>query len=91
MKQKLKERSILENTMNKLLVILVLLSGCATFSLESPTGWKANYYRFWDQELSGVVFKMDKNGTVEGGIESQTSHQEKTIQLLLQTLLQGGK
>lgn len=77
--------------MKKLLLCLILLSGCASFVLESPTGWKASYSRFWDQELSGVSFKMDKNGTVEGGIESQTSHQDKTIQLLLQTLLEGTK
>ena len=79
--------------MRKIILCLILLSlvSCASFELESPTGWKANYSRFWDQELSGVNFKMDKNGTVEGGIESQTSHQDKTIQLLLQTLLQGAK
>lgn len=79
--------------MRRLIVCLILLSliSCATFELESPTGWRAKYSRFWDQELNGVNFKMDKNGTVEGGIESQTSHQDKTIQLLLQTLLQGGK
>ena len=79
--------------MRKIILYLILLSlaACATFKLESPTGWKAEYSRFWDQELSGVNFKIDKNGTVEGGIESQTSHQDKTIQLLLQTLLQGAK
>ena len=79
--------------MKKIILCLILLSlaACATFKLESPTGWKAEYSRFWDQELSGVNFKMDKNGTVEGGIESQTSHQDKIIQLLLQTLLQGAK
>ena len=77
----------------KIILCLILLSlcACASFELESPTGWKARYSRFWDQELSGVNFKMDKNGTVEGGIESQTSHQDKTIQLLLQTLLEGAK
>ena len=77
--------------MKKIVLCLILLSGCASFTLESPTGWKAKYSRFWDQELSGVNFKMDKNGTVEGGIDSQTSHQDKTIQLLLQTLLEGAK
>ena len=79
--------------MKKITIYLVLISlvSCASFKLESPTGWKAEYSRFWDQELSGVNFKMDKNGTVEGGIQSQTSHQDETIKLLLQTLLQGAK
>ena len=79
--------------MKNLIVFLILLSltSCASFKLESPTGWKAEYSRFWDQELNGVNFKMDKNGTVEGGIQSQTSHQDETIKLLLQTLLQGAK
>lgn len=74
-----------------ILFLIILMCGCASMEVQSPSGWKVKYSRFWDQELSGVNFKMDKNGTVEGGIESQTSHQDKTIQLLLQTLLQGGK
>lgn len=75
--------------MKKIAIYLVLISlvSCASFKLESPTGWKAEYFRFWDQELSGVNFKMDKNGTVEGGIESQTSKQDETIKLLLQALI----
>ena len=72
-----------------IIILILAVCGCASFELESPTGWKAKYSRFWDQELSGVNFEMDKNGTVKGGIESQTSHQDKTIQLLLQTLMQG--
>ena len=69
------------------LLIFLVICGCASFELESPTGWKARYSRFWDQELSGVNFKMDNNGTVEGGIASQTSKQDETIKLLLQALI----
>ena len=79
--------------MRNLILYLILLSfpSCATFEVESPIGWKVKYSRFWDQELSGVNFKMDRNGTVEGGIESQTSSNDKATLLLLQSLLQGGK
>jgi hypothetical protein len=59
--------------------------------MDTPSGYHVKYSRFWDQELNGVSFETNTNGTVKGGIESQTSHQDKTIQLLLQTLLQGGK
>ena len=77
--------------MKKFLVLLILLSGCATFKLESPTGWKVKYSRFWDQELSGVYFNMDKNGTVEGGMEKQKSESDKMLELLLQNLVKGAK
>ena len=65
--------------MRKFLVILLLISGCATFTMESPSGWKVEYSRFWDQELNGVYFSMDKNGTVEGGMEKQKSESEKLL------------
>ena len=77
--------------MKRLIVCLILLSGCASFEMDTPSGYHVKYSRFWDQELNGVSFETGTNGTVKGGIESQTSHQDKTIQLLLQTLLQGGK
>ena len=76
--------------MKKFLVLLILLSGCATFKLESPTGWKARYSRFWDQELSNVYFDVGTNGTVQGGIGSQKSESQKMIELLLQTLAKKG-
>ena len=77
--------------MKKFIVFLILLSGCATFELESPTGWKARYSRFWDQELSNVYFDVNQNGTVRGGIGSQKSESQKMIELFLQTLAQGAK
>jgi hypothetical protein len=73
--------------MKKFIVFLILLSGCATFEMKSPSGWEVKYSRFWDQELSGVYFSMDKNGTVEGGMEKQKSEQDKLLELLLQTLV----
>lgn len=66
-----------------IVVLLLILTGCASFNLESPNGWKVEYTRFWDQELVGVSFKMDANGTVEGGLEKQVSESEKTLALLL--------
>ena len=73
------------------LFLIILMCGCATFKLESPTGWKVEYSRFWDQELSGVYFSMDKNGTVDGGMEKQKSESDKMLELLLQNLVKGAK
>lgn len=71
--------------------LVFFICGCATFELESPTGWKARYSRFWDQELSNVYFDVNQNGTVQGGIGSQKSESQKMIELFLQTLAQGAK
>lgn len=75
---------------NLIFILLLFLASCATFTMESPSGWKVGYSRFWDQELNGVYFSMDKNGTVEGGMEKQKSESEKLLQLLLQTAVKGG-
>jgi hypothetical protein len=77
--------------MKKFIVFLILLSGCASFQMKTPTGWEVNYYRFWDQELSNVYFDVNTNGTVQGGLGSQKSESQKMIELLLQTLAQGAK
>lgn len=77
--------------MKRFLIILILLSGCATFKLESPTGWKVEYSRFWDQELTNVFFDVNSNGTVQGGLGSQKSESQKMIELFLQTLANGAK
>ena len=77
--------------MKKILVVLLLLCGCASFQAESPSGWKIKYYRFWDQELSNVYFDASTNGTVQGGLGSQKSESQKIVELLLQTLAQGAK
>lgn len=75
----------------RLLWILLILCGCATFQVTSPTGWSAKYTRFWDQELSDVYLDIDKNGTVHAGIGSQKTSTEQLLKLLLQNLAQGVK
>ena len=72
-------------------ILLLALCGCASFEVQSPTGWSAKYSRFWDQELSDVYFHMDQNGTVEGGLGSQKTQTEQILKLLLQSLATGVK
>jgi len=69
-----------------IILFLLILTGCASFDLESPNGWKVSYSRFWDQELVGVSFNMDANGTVSGGLEKQQSESEQVLGLLLKSL-----
>ena len=70
----------------RLLWVLLILCGCATFQVTSPTGWSAKYTRFWDQELSDVYLDIDKNGTVHAGLGSQKTEAQKTLEMLLRTL-----
>ena len=69
-----------------LILFLSFLCGCATLTVETPQGWKIQYARFWDQELSNVYFDMETNGTVHAGLGSQKTEAQKTLEMLLHTL-----
>lgn len=70
----------------KFLPVLLLLTGCATMSVETPSGYKASYTRVWDQEIQGLSIHHDANGTVAIELQKQSSSSEALADILVRAL-----
>ena len=48
--------------MKRLLLLLILCSGCATISVTTPDGYSASYTRIGDQQIQGLSVSRSGDG-----------------------------
>ena len=55
------------------IVATLLLAGCSTISVSTPDGYRANYTRIGNQDISGLRFERGENGLYRLTLDKQNS------------------
>jgi len=55
----------------KLIIVVLLLSGCASLTYEHPEYGRVEYSRWWSQEIGAVEIQIDGNPPVKLSLSKQ--------------------
>ena len=69
------------------IVATLLLVGCSTISVSTPDGYRANYTRIGNQDISGLRFERGESGLYRLTLDKQSSDSD-VLNLIRQLVAQ---